>query len=441
MRGRLSTLYFLQFGIWGCYLTCFGQLLGAAGLGRNIAWFYAAIGIVSIVTPALMGHLADRMRQPGKLLSFCHGAAALAMLTAWFYASTRSSLDFVTFYSIYILFLLFYMPTMALSNTVSFSLLHSRGIRPVDAFPAIRVWGTVGFVTAMWFVNSFYYHDGHIGVAFSDTAPLAMYRFQYTSAQLLCASVLGFMTSIYALSLPSVSNLSEMNQGKQNFAGLKALKLFFQNKATRIFLIFAAFSGVCLQISNGFATPYINHFMGIEKYEGAFASGNATMLFSLSQISEAAAILLVGIAMKRFGIKTVIATGLAAWSFRFIFLGLGNPGNGLWMLVASMIVYGIAFNFITIAGHLFMEQSSTNATKGLGQGVMMLMSNGFGATVGTLTAGIIVNRWCHWQPTVMPDGSRMLLFDGQWIWPWLIFGAYAACLALLWCLFFKLKRD
>lgn len=441
MKGRLSILYFLQFGIWGCYLTCFGQLLGAAGLGRNIAWFYAAIGIVSIITPAMMGHIADRMKQPGKLLSFCHAAAAMAMLAAWIYASSRPTLDFAPFFTLYILFLLFYMPTMALANTVSFGLLHSHGIKPVDAFPAIRVWGTVGFVAAMWFVNSVYFHEGHFGVAFSDTAPMAIYRFQYTSAQLLCASVTGIMTCLYSMTLPSVPKTGQINQSKRNIAGLGSIKLFFKNPVTRIFLIFAAFSGVCLQISNGFATPYINHFMGIEKYAGAFASGNATMLFSLSQISEAAAILLVGIAMKRFGIKTVIAIGLSAWSLRFIFLGLGNPDSGLWMLVASMIVYGIAFNFITIAGHLFMEQSSSNETKGLGQGVMMLMSNGFGATVGTLTAGMIVNRWCHWQLTVMPDGSKMQLFSGQWIWPWLIFGAYAACLALLWCLFFKLKKD
>ena len=180
--------------------------------------------------------------------------------------------------------------------------------------------------------------------------------------------------------------------------------------------------------------------MGIEKYAGSIASGNATMLFSLSQISEAAAILLVGITMKRFGIKTVIAIGLSAWALRFVLLGLGNPGDGLWMLVASMIVYGIAFNFITIAGHLFMEQSSDSNTKGLGQGVMMLMSNGFGATVGTLTAGVIVNRWCHWEMVTMPDGSRMQLFSGDWIWPWIIFGIYAAALALLWCLFFKRNK-
>ena len=440
MRSRLSILYFLQFGIWGCYLTCFGQLLGAGGLGRSIAWFYAAIGIVSILTPAVMGHIADKMKQPGLLLSVCHGAAATAMLVSWFYASTTPTLDFVTFYILYLLFLLFYMPTMALANTVSFGLLKSHGIKPVDAFPSIRVWGTVGFVAAMWFVNSVYFHDGHLGIAFSDTAPLAQYRFQYTSTQLLCASITGLITSLYALTLPALPFDPSTKPLIKGVPGLKALRHFFSNSTTRVFLIFAAFSGVCLQISNGFATPYINHFMGIEKYAGSIASGNATMLFSLSQISEAAAILLVGITMKRFGIKTVIAIGLSAWALRFVLLGLGNPGDGLWMLVASMIVYGIAFNFITIAGHLFMEQSSDSNTKGLGQGVMMLMSNGFGATVGTLTAGVIVNRWCHWEMVTMPDGSRMQLFSGDWIWPWIIFGIYAAALALLWCLFFKRNK-
>lgn len=440
MRTRLSVLYFLQFAVWGCYLTCFGQLLGAGGLGSHIAWFYAAIGIVSIITPALMGHLADRYVRPDRLLAFCHAAAAIAMLFAWHYASSVPVLSFSVFFPLYLLFLAFYMPTMALANTVSFSLLKTRGILPVDAFPAIRVWGTVGFVAASWIVNSLYLYDGTVGFTLSDSHPASHFRFQYTSMQLLCSSLFGFLTALYALSLPPTRHASAESAPRKMVSvfRLSHIAPFFRNPVTRMFLVFAALSGVCLQISNGFATPFITHFIGIPQFSGDFASSNATMLFSLSQIAEAVCLLLVGIALKRWGIRVVFALGLSAWALRFFFFAFGNPGDGLWMLVSSMIVYGIAFNFITIAGHLFIEQQSDSTRKGLGQGVMMLMSNGLGATVGTVCAGALINRWCQWQMVNVPSSPvPVRLFMGEWSHPWLIFAAYTLLVALLWLILFR----
>ena len=442
MRARLSILYFLQFGVWGCYLTCFGQLLGAGGLGRDIAWFYATVGIVSIITPALMGHLADRCVKPVTLLAICHGVAAAAMTGAWIYAQRHPVLEFRVFFPLYLLFLAFYMPTMALANTVSFGILKSRGQRPVDAFPSIRVWGTVGFVAAMWFVNCAYWHDGVFGFAFSDLHPAGQFRFQFTSMQLLCAGIMGVMTALYALSLPHASLAAgEKNQGRFILLQGSLWRKFFGNSTVRIFLVFAALSGVCMQISNGFATPFISHFTGISEYVGSHASGNATMLFSLSQISEALCLLLVGGALKKYGIRTVFAVGGLAWGLRFLFFSGGNPSEGLWMLVASMLVYGIGFNFITIAGHLYMEQVSEKGTVGFGQGVMMLMSNGVGATAGTLVAGSIINHCCHWEMVEVGGGSGVMrLFMGEWQWPWLIFGIYALLMTMAWLLFFKKKR-
>ncbi len=436
LKSRLSLLYFLQFAVWGCYLSCFGQLLGAGGLGKDIQWFYAAVGIVSLVTPALMGHMADRFVASRNLLGACHLSAALAMFVAWAYADAHPQMEFWVFFIIYLAFLAFYMPTLALANTTTFAILKSHGERPVDHFPSIRVWGTIGFVAAMWFVNSAYYHDGTFGFTLSDSDEASPFRFQYNSMQLLAASVVGVLTAVYVTTLPAVK--THAGGGKSSMSdifGLKAFRLF-KVKPIRVFLIFAVFTGVCLQISNGFAIPYINHFMGVEEYAGSLAAGNATMLVSLSQLSEAVCILFVGVAMKRIGFKWVVALALLAWCLRFLFLGIGNPGSGLWLFVASMLVYGVAFDFFNISGHIYMDQMSDRENKGFGQGMLMMMTNGIGATFGMIAAGSVINSYCHWE-MVAVGPSQMRLFMGEWTSPWLIFAGYALAVGIVFALVFR----
>lgn len=439
MQNRLSLLYFIQFAVWGCYLSCFGQLLGAGGLGKDIQWFYAAVGIVSLLTPSLMGHLADRFIPSVRLLGMCHLCASFFMFGAWIYAALDGQLEFWPFFTLYLGFLAFYMPTMALANTTTFALLKKAGRQPVDKFPIIRIWGTIGFVAAMWFVNSAYYYNGEFGFTLNDMNPASPYRFQYTSMQLLASSILGLLTSIYTLSLPS---LPVPNPGKptslSDIFGIKAFKLF-KLPEVRTFLIFAVFIGVCLQISNGYAIPFINHFMAFKEYFGSLAAGNATMLFSLSQISEAAFILITGVAMKKIGFKLVIFCALFAWCLRFLFLGFGNPSDGLVWLILSMIIYGVAFNFFNIAGHIYMDQKSDHTTRGFGQGLLMMMSNGIGATGGMIAAGSVINSFCHWEMMPSPSGNGMMrLFMGDWFWPWLIFAIYAMVIGLLFLIFSKL---
>ena len=438
MQARLSILYFLQFAVWGSYLSCLGQLLGAGGLGSDIQWFYAAVGIVSLITPALMGHFADSFVPSLRLLGLCHLCASLAMLVAWLYSTTRVHYSFWPFFLLYLLFLGFYMPTMALANTTTFALLKHNGSRPVDRFPIIRVWGTLGFVAAMWFVNSAYLYDGAFGFTLNDQNPAAPFRFQYTSMQLLVSSVLGLVTALYTITLPVMPIPHPgINFSVADIFGFKAFKMF-KIPEVRTFLIFAVFTGVCLQISNGYAIPFINHFMAYDEYVGTLAAGNATMLFSLSQISEAAFILITGLAMKRIGFKSVIAIALGAWCLRFLFLGLGNPGDGIWWLVFSMVIYGIAFNFFNISGHIYMDQQSDRTTRGFGQGLLMMMTNGIGATGGMIAAGSVVNHFCKWEIVVSPTGSgTMRLFMGQWFWPWIIFAAYAFLVGIFFVAVFK----
>lgn len=430
MKGRLSVLYFLQFAVWGCYLSSLGQLLGAGGLGADIQWFYAAVGIVSLITPPLMGHFADSFIPSLRLLGFCHLSASILMMGAWLYATLNPQFSFWAIFLIYLGFLAFYMPTMALANTTTFALLKKAGERPVDRFPMIRVWGTLGFVAAMWFINSAYFHDGSFGFTLSDNLPVSRFRFQYTSMQLFASSVVGLLTALYTLTLPlnPVPHPGKSTSFTSIF-GFSSFKMF-KIPEVRTFLIFAVFIGVCLQISNGYAIPFINHFMAFEEYMGSFAAGNATMLFSLSQISEAAFILITGAAMKKIGFKWVIFSAIIAWTLRFLFLGIGNPGEGIGWLVLSMIIYGVAFNFFNIAGHIYMDQKSDSSTRGFGQGLLMMMSNGIGATGGMIVAGAVVNSFCHWEfvPTASGEGS-MRLFMGDWFWPWIIFSAYTLVVA------------
>lgn len=442
MQGRLSILYFLQFAVWGCYLSCFGQLLGAGGLGSDIQWFYAAVGIVSLLTPALMGHFADSYIPSLRLLGLCHLCGSILMMLMWVYCDIHSHYTFWPLFLLYLGFLAFYMPCMALANTTTFALLTREGIRPVDRFPVIRIWGTLGFVGAMWFVNSAYIYDGVFGFTLLDQSPAAPFRFQYTPMQLFVSSILGLATALYTLTLPvtpvphpgKASSLSEI-------FGFKAFRLF-KIPEVRTFLIFAVFTGLCLQISNGYAIPFINHFMAFEEYAGSLAAGNATMLFSISQLSEAGFILLTGIAMKRIGFKWVIACALFAWTLRFLFLALGNPVGGIWWLVLSMVIYGIAFNFFNISGHIYMDQKSDSATKGFGQGLLMMMSNGIGATGGMIAAGAVVNHFCHWEMKPLPSGSGMIrLFMGDWFWPWIIFASYAFLIGFLFIIFFRNRQS
>lgn len=443
MRNKLRILYFLQFAVWGSYLTSFGQFLGSVGMGMNIAWFYAAIGLVSLVTPPLFGHLADRYIAPVRLLRLCHFLAGCTMLSMFIYAQSQGRPEFGPFFTLYMIFLAFYMPTMALSNTVTFGLLKERSIRPVDAFPAIRVWGTVGFIMAMWLVNSIYIYDGEAGFTLSDAHPYAMQRFQYNAGQLLSAAFFGFATALYAVLIPRhqrACDNDERHHSGNFITQIKSLKYFFSLPELRIFLIFAIFTGVCLQISNGFVTSFITHFVGDPQYSENFAASNATLLFSLSQISEMALILIVGISLKRLGIRGVFAIGILAWCIRYVTLAFGTPADGAWLLILSMIVYGVAFNFITIAGHLYVEDKSPARYKGFGQGAMMLMSNGIGATVGMLCAGNIINRFCQWQPVSLADGDQTMLFMGAWETPWLIFSGYAAVVLIAWIIFFRTKK-
>lgn len=439
IKSKLAVMNFLEFAVWGSYLTCLGNYLGPHGLGADIALFYSVQGIVSIFMPAIMGMIADRYVQPQKLLGHCHFLAALFMLGAWHYGMTHPQLDFWPFFTLYTLSVAFFMPTIALANTVAFSTLKRAGLDTVKDFPPIRVLGTVGFIAAMWFVNCFYMADGSVGFSLSN--PLGEGandpRFQYGVNQLATSAILSLVLFLFCMTLPKcpVAGKGQKAKGLIYTLGLDAFKLFKRRKMA-VFFIFSMLLGVSLQITNGYATPFISSFKALPEYLDSFGANNATLLTSLSQISEALCILLIPFFLRRFGIKKVMMIAMFAWVLRFGFFGLGDPGDGVWLFILSMLVYGVAFDFFNVSGALFVEQETSPQIQASAQGLFMLMTNGIGATFGTLAAGAVVNRYCTWTAV----GNESYL-TGDWEHVWLVFAGYALAVFVLFALCFKYKHN
>ena len=406
---------FLQFAIWGAYLTCMGTYLHTHGLGRQIGLFYSIQGIVSIFMPAILGIVADRWIQGQKVLGISHLISGAAMICAGLYGlSAGDAVQFGPLFTLYTIGVAFYMPTIALSNSVAYNALELAGLDRVRYFPPIRVFGTIGFILAMWCVD--------------------LLGFQNTANQFVMSGSIGLLLGLYAFTLPKCNTNTD---GKEisivDMFGLKAFALFKQKKMA-VFFIFSMLLGVSLQITNGFANPFLHSFGHIPEYADTFGVKHANMLISLSQISETLCILLIPFCLKKFGIKKVMLIAMFAWVLRFAFFGMGNPGPGVWLFILSCIVYGVAFDFFNISGSLFVDQQTDTSIRASAQGLFMLMTNGIGATIGTFAAQAVLNRLVftpfknHADPHVVMQG---------WSTAWYIFAAYALVVAIAFFFMFK----
>lgn len=418
LKVRLSLMNFLEFAAWGAYLTSMGRYLGNLGLGSNIGWFYSMQGIVSIFMPAIMGIIADRWIQAQRLLGICHLLAGIFMFSAAGYCiSAGSSVQFSILFTLYSLSVGFYMPTLALSNSVAYTALNKAGMDTVKDFPPIRVFGTVGFILTMWLVD--------------------ILGFQSNQNQFVASGVVSIILFLYTFTLPScpVSKGGEQKSLVDAF-GLRAFTLF-KKKKMAIFFIFSMLLGVSLQITNSFANPFIYSFKAIPEFADSFGVQHANILISLSQVSETCCILLIPFFMKRYGIKNVMLIAMFAWVLRFGLFGLGNPGvPGVFLFILSMLVYGVAFDFFNISGSLFVDNSTEPALRSSAQGLFMLMTNGIGATVGTLAAQAIINAYTE-EKVVGND----ILTVGDWSSCWFIFAGYALAVGISFAIIFHPKSN
>ncbi len=411
IRVRLALTCFLEFAVWGAYLTSMGRYLGEVGLSSRIGLFYAMQGIVSLFMPAIIGIVADRWVPAQRLLGLCHLLAGAFMVMAGLYGMAHGTAStFGTLFTLYSLSVAFYMPTLALTNSVSYNALAKAGLDSVKAYPPIRVFGTVGFIISMWAVD--------------------LLGFQASQNQFFLSGALSVALCLYAFTLPMcpVSRDGE-RKGLFEALGLRAFSLF-KRREMALFFTFSMLLGVSLQITNGFANPFINSFGASPEYAGTFGVKHANILISLSQVSETFCILLIPFFMKRFGIKNVMLIAMLAWVLRFGLFALGDPGGGVWMFILSMVVYGVAFDFFNISGSLFVDSSTEPSIRSSAQGLFVLMTNGIGATVGTLGAQAVINAY-----TTGAQVGDSFYTVGNWQACWMIFAAYAlaigACFALV----------
>ena len=407
---KLILMNFLEFAVWGAYLTSLGRYLGGIGMTSEIKWFFMMQGIVSIFMPTLMGIIADKKIQAQKVLSLCHGFAGLFMIGAGLYCRTAGmDIQFGPLFALYSLSVAFFMPTIAIANSVAFNALTKEGMDTVKAFPPIRVFGTVGFICSMLLTN-FLVIDGR--------------QMQDSYFQLISSGIFSLILCGYALTMPKCP--VNKSTGKTSLAeafGLKAFSLF-KDKQFAIFFIFSMLLGASLQITNGYANLFLGSFADDPNLAGTFAVKNSNALISISQASETLCILLIPFFMKRFGIKVVMLMSMFAWVFRFGFFGLGTPDfPGVLLFILSCIVYGIAFDFFNISGSLYVEQKTDTSIRSSAQGIFMLMTNGLGATLGTFAAGMVVDA-------TVGKGA-------PWSTTWYIFAAYALVVGIAFMFLFK----
>ena len=416
MKLRLIVMNFLEFAAWGSYLTSMGAYLAKAGLGTDIGDYYALQGVVSIFMPALMGIVADRWVQAQKLLSFCHLMSAVFMaMASWIGLSALDgAVNGSALFWAYAMSVAFYMPTLALSNSVAYTALDKAGLDTVKAFPPIRVFGTVGFLCAMWLVD--------------------LAGWQNTPIQFIESAAFSVLLAIYALTMPKCpTGGAGSKKSLVEAFGLKAFTLFKEKKMA-YFFIFSFLLGVSLHITNGYANPYIQSFGDNPEYQGLFFVEHSNILISLSQVSETLCILLIPFFLRRYGIKIVMLISMLAWVGRFGFFGCGDPGSGVWLFILSCIVYGVAFDFFNVSGSLFVDKETDVSIRSSAQGLFMLMTNGLGATVGSLGAKAIINNY------VYAEGLDAVQQTAGWRESWYIFAAYALVVAIAFAILFKYKH-
>jgi NHS family xanthosine MFS transporter len=399
LKLRLTITQFLEFFIWGSWLISFGNYMFSMGMGDKIGTLFATAGIASFIMPAIMGIVADRWLNSERLLGILHllGAGCL------FLASTAT--DFNSLYLYMFLNALVFMPTIGLSYSVCYSVMAKNKMDTVSDFPPIRVWGTVGFIVAMWIVNIAGWGTSH--------------------NQLLLACGVALILGIYSFTLPpSPPVKAQKGSSLVSTLGLDALVLLKERKMA-VFFLFAVLLGVCLQITNSYGSAFLGNFS--VDYPDSFAVKYNNIFMSVSQISEALFILAIPFFLRRFGIKTVMLMSLGAWVLRFALFGIGNPGSGMIWLTLSMIIYGMAFDFFNISGSLFIEKETPTKFRASAQGMLMMVTNGLGAVIGNYGAEIVINHYTK---------------DGITNWPtaWFAFAGYALVIGVLFAIFFQYKH-
>lgn len=419
---KLKILQFLQFFIWGSWLITAGSYMGATlhFTGWQIGSVYGALGLASLLMPSLLGIVSDKWIAPNRLYILCHSVVALTFFIVPFAKS------YYFFYAIMLVNLLAYMPTIAMSYAICYSCFEKEKQDAVTHFPPIRIWGTIGFIIAMWTIS-------FMGLRTNSG------QF-YVSA--LAAILLAVFVAIAIPYIPTSKEEEVLDENKAEEASVEAKKggfikafgldafVLFKDPKMAFFLIFSMLLGAILQISNTWADPFIGSFAALPEFANSLAVKYPTILVSFSQMSEVVFILFVPFFLKKFGIKYVMLISMLAWFLRFGFFAFGDPSAfGMLLLILSMIVYGCAFDFFNVSGSLYVEKSVPSSIRNSAQGLFMSLTNGVGALFGSYAAGAVVDKF-----SVYEAGN---LLSRDWRSIWLAFAAYALVLAIVFFFVFK----
>lgn len=406
IKNRLIIMSFLQFFVWGAWLITVSNywFITRNWGGAEFGAIFSTLGFASLIMPPLTGIIADRWVNAERLYGILHilGGLALACIPMVNHPGT--------FFWVIFAAMLFYMPTLSLSNSVAYNILKSNHFDVIKVFPPIRVWGTIGFIAAMWVTNL----TGN----------------KASANQFYIAAAVAVALGVYSFTLPKCPplNLTARDAPMVELLGLSAFKLFGSYKVA-LFFIFSMFLGGALQLTNMYGDVFISEFATVPRYSDSLVVKYSTIIMSISQVSETLFILAIPFFLKRFGIKTVMLISTFAWVLRFAFFAYGNPGGGLWMIVLSCIVYGMAFDFFNISGSLFIESTTEARIRSSAQGLFMMMTNGFGAIFGSLVSGFVIDRYF----TI--HGTK------DWHGIWLSFAIYALVIAVAFSLLFRHRHD
>ena len=406
IKNRITIMNFLQFFIWGAWLITVAVywFQNKGWSGTEFGAIFSTMGIASLFMPTIAGIIADRYINAEKLYGILHILGGITLLAVPAVSNPSN------FFWIILLAMIFYMPTIALGNSISYSALKNNGFDVIKDYPPIRVWGTIGFIVAMWITNL----SGN-----KDSAN-----------QFYIAGSVAIVLGIYSFSLPKcppAGKTSSQTSITEMF-GLDAFRLF-KNYKMALFFIFSMFLGAALQLTNAYGDLYLDDFRRVAEFKDSIVVRYSTLIMSISQISETLFILVIPFFLKRYGIKKVMLLSMLAWVLRFGLFAYGDPGSGLWMIILSGIIYGMAFDFFNISGSLFVEISTTSKIRSSAQGLFMMMTNGIGAILGSVTSGIIID-------------SFFTTVDGKnWHGIWITFALYSLVICVAFLVLFRYKHD
>lgn len=408
LKFRLTILSFLQFFVWGAWLITIGTYcLNAKGWTfPEFGAIFSTLALSSLFMPALTGIIADKWLNAERLYGVLH---ILYGITLFFVPQVD---DPNTFYYVIFAAMIFYMPTISLSNSIAYTILKANNYNVVKVFPPIRVWGTIGFIIAMWVTN--------------------LSGSKANANQFLIAAVFAILLGIYSFTLPKCPPQRNISKDASFIEqlGLNAFKLFANYKVA-LFFFFSMFLGAALQLTNMYGDSFLSGFEADPMYKDSFVVKYSTIILSISQISETLFILAIPFFLKRYGIKTVMLISMFAWVLRFGLFAYGDPSiAGTTLIILSCIVYGMAFDFFNISGSLFVETTTDPSIRSSAQGLFMMMTNGVGAWLGSKVSGFVINKYF-----INADTSS------NWQGIWLAFAGYALVVAILFAIMFRHKHD